>query len=158
MFGVSSAYQCANLAIPAGQSLNTASRIRPALPRVLVVEPDEGVRRVIARALSAVGCYPVDVSTPDRALNFLSDCGCDAVVINGGPLGHTSGTALAVAIRRRRPRMPLVCIGGQDDTWMGCGLQPDRLTCFIHKPFGVRVVADHVAGMLMLVRGPAGAR
>ncbi len=82
--------------------------------RILVVDDDELTRSVVARRLRQWGYDPVVFGNPREALQYLKDAPC-SVLLTDMSMPETSGLALARAVRRRSPRMPIVLMTGNPD-------------------------------------------
>ena len=113
------------------------------LPRVLVVEDNEGCRDSVVRMLSTNGFRPVAVESAEAALDVLAGESPDAVLIDLR-LPGMDGHALLRVIRRDDPGMPAILMSG--DPTMEDGIRAVRLNAvdFLCKP----ITADMLVGAL----------
>ena len=82
------------------------------LPRVLVVDDEEIVRQVLARALADV--VVVEASGAEEALDLMVEAPVD-LVITDIALRRMDGCALAARVRERWPGVPILAISGYVD-------------------------------------------
>lgn len=84
----------------------------PSLPRVLVVDDEEIVRQVLARALADV--VVVEASGAEEALDLMVEAPVD-LVITDIALRRMDGCAFAARMRERWPEVPILAISGYVD-------------------------------------------
>jgi two-component system cell cycle sensor histidine kinase/response regulator CckA len=109
--------------------------------RVLVVEDEEGVRRIIDRILTGHGYEVVLAANPHDAL--AADVAADLVVTDVVMPGM-SGATLVERLREARPALPAIFMSGYTD-------QPDALpadAAFMSKPFSRETLLAEVAKAL----------
>src|SRR5450432_176167 len=78
--------------------------------RVLVIEPDAMIRRMLELALSAAGFAPTSTSTVEASRAMLDGTPMDAVVLEMRAT-NSEGTDGVRALRADYPEMPLVVTG-----------------------------------------------
>ena len=137
---------------PARAVNETKTRGR-ARPEVLVAEPDESVRRVICRGLRAAGIAAREASTAAQVRDAVAAGKLDVIVLNCGRLGETSGFEVGKWLIFNDPAVKLICIDGVLERAGQCGVPPNRTTRIVHKPFGPRVIVDHIFSMLARAAG-----
>jgi PAS domain S-box-containing protein len=111
--------------------------------RVLVVEDEEGVRRVAERLLSEHGYEVVAASGADEALRMAAAADLD-LVLTDVVMPGMSGPALVKRLREDRERLPAIFMSGYTDR---PGALP-RDAAFLSKPFSRRHLLEHVASAL----------
>ena len=123
----------------------SAYAIRP--KHILVVDDDKDIRNFLVESLHMLG-YSVDaVADATSALRYL-DAGQPDVALLDYAMPHTTGGELAVAIRHRLPRLPIVfSTGFADDLDMTAIPGPEPAVLL--KPFPLEVLANTVARMLV---------
>lgn len=109
---------------------------------VLVVEDEDGVRRVVVRVVEAAGYRVISACEPDEALTLLDGVLPDAVVTDVS-MPHGGGTRLVQELRKRRPELPVVFMTGyapDDEGLEGVVLlkpfRPNQLLDALKKAFG----------------------
>jgi two-component system NtrC family sensor kinase len=127
----------------------------PALAgRVLLVEDNAEIARATAPLIEALGCETVLVASGDEALDLIArDArGFDAVLSDVVMPGATNGLALAQALRRLRPRLPVVLMTGyaaEVDSARSEGFE------VLPKPCGPEAIAGVLSRVLQPRRSPA---
>jgi DNA-binding NtrC family response regulator len=105
---------------------------------VLVVDDEPLVLRATSRALMAVDASHVHLARSlDAAIGTVASSVVDAAVVDLN-IGATSGLAVAAALRRMRPGLPVVLMTG--------GARPDDLcgAVYLMKPFSPGELAEAV--------------
>ena len=117
--------------------------------RVLVVEDEEGVREVVARALGEAGYSVLEAASGEAALELLSGNGGNIdLLLTDVVLKGINGKELASRITRLRPDLPVIFISGYTDGEIARRglLEPDA--AFVQKPFSpdtiVRAVSEYL--------------
>ncbi len=87
---------------------------RAPAPRVLVVEDDENLCRLISRVLEAYGYEVASLTDPQRVLAHLSRHRVD-LVLTDLVMPKLQGTDLIRQIRAGMPDLPVVVISGSGD-------------------------------------------
>ncbi|MET0496167.1 MAG: PAS domain S-box protein [Actinoplanes sp.] len=151
-------YLPATDAQPRPESVTPVTRstaIRPGVDgdaRVLVVEDEPAVARVVSRLLAEAG-YTVDVpGTADAALSVIRDgCPTDLLITDVMMPGLT-GPELSRQVHDVRPGLPVLFVSGYLDDDVG-PLGPG--TALLEKPFTREALRDAVASLLGRSAGAA---
>jgi PAS domain S-box-containing protein len=124
----------------------------PGTESVLLVEDEEGVRRLAARALRLFGYDVIDAPDGASALALVRGRGrpIDALVTDVVMPGGMSGRDLALAMKRENPSLKVLYVSGYtDDAVLRHGVSLS-LDAFLQKPFTpgqlaskLREVLDH---------------
>jgi len=117
--------------------------------RVLVVEDEEGVREVVARALGEAGYTVLEAASGEAALDLATSNGGNIdLLLTDVVLRGINGKELASRITRLKPDLPVIFISGYTDGEIvrrGL-LEPDAV--FVQKPFSpdtiVRAVSEYL--------------
>jgi DNA-binding response OmpR family regulator len=120
----------------------------PSPPHVLIVEDHVQVRRVVARALRAAGFATFEACDAGEARTLLEVSHVDAVVLDIALPGALNGVQLGRWIRFRNAKVPLIFITGLTEWEIPEPIPNDRLTRFLCKPFGARMIVDYVCNLL----------
>ncbi len=114
-------------------------------PRVLVVDDEPAVRRVMKSVLEGSGCETLEAVTGQSALEILHDRGADLVVMDVQmPLLDGFDTARILKSQPRFADLPIIFASGNlDRNRLAFALQAGA-TDFIEKPFEVAVLVDKV--------------
>ena len=130
------------------------TQVPPAIPEggdrvVLVVEDEEPVRRVLARALTCAGWRVVAAETGEEALQMLG--GADgstesqlSVVVSDVVMPGMDGPALVRAVRLRYPNVPAVLVSGYAEPMLRQELTSQDI-CFLPKPYATAELLELVA-------------
>jgi CheY-like chemotaxis protein len=111
--------------------------------RVLVVEDEEGVRRISERILRGHGYEVLAASGPEEALSLASSNEID-LVLTDVVMPGMSGALLVEQLRESRKRIPAIFMSGYTD-------RPGALpgdAAFISKPFSRQQLLENVAQAL----------
>jgi DNA-binding response OmpR family regulator len=114
--------------------------------RVLVVDDDVAVRRVVGRALEREGFAVAEASDGSQALDHLRAGVVDLVVLDIN-LPNVGGFEVLTEIRQSM-RVPVICLTGRDeeiDRILGLELGADD---YVVKPFSPRELASRVRAVL----------
>jgi PAS domain S-box-containing protein len=111
--------------------------------RILVVEDEEGVRRVTERILCAHGYEVTAASGPEAALSLVETADVD-LVLTDVVMPGMSGAMLVERLREEEPRLPAIFMSGYTDR--PGALPPDA--AFLSKPFSRQELLDRVADAL----------
>jgi CheY-like chemotaxis protein len=85
--------------------------------RILLVEDEPAVRRIMRISLELADCTVYEASNGEEALELMHRLGRDVdLVIADLLMPRTSGTTLANALRRIRPELPVLFVSGASDT------------------------------------------
>jgi signal transduction histidine kinase/ActR/RegA family two-component response regulator len=123
----------------------TSRRIR----RILVVEDDETVRVLLARAFEDVGHELHIAASGEEALEIWQahSAEIDAVVTDV-IMPNMSGPNLVEHLRRTRAELPVIYISGYASDRVGDGALRDPNTVFMQKPFDLRGLIAKLGAML----------
>jgi CheY-like chemotaxis protein len=117
-------------------------------PRILVIDHDTLTRETLALMLKYYG-YNVTLAGDGReATRLLADMTPDLVVMDWRTPG-LSGFSLCLALRRRRPMMPIVVVTSSHEVFDG-----DRpVNAWLHKPIDAPLLNQVILDELAPVRG-----
>ena len=102
--------------------------------RVLLVDDDAGIRHLLARVLSTIGCTVVTASDGVEALEGVSSQAFD-LVISDVVMPKLDGVQLAARLRASQPHVPVLLISGFSDALAANPLPPG--TTFLAKPVDI---------------------
>lgn len=122
--------------------------------RVLVVDDESAVRRVIGTTLRAVGLEVVESARGEEALSLLGISKFDAVLLDINMPG-IGGIAVCKAIRRLAPEVPIVMLtvrNAEDDKVEALDAGADD---YVTKPFQVRELVARVNAVVRRAQKPA---
>jgi two-component system, cell cycle sensor histidine kinase and response regulator CckA len=111
--------------------------------RILVVEDEEGVRRVTERILRAGGYEVLAASGPHEAIELAEGAQVD-LVLTDVVMPVMSGAALVERLREDARRLPAIFMSGYTDR--PGALPPDA--AFIGKPFSRQALLEQIARAL----------
>ena len=86
----------------------------PDTARVLYIDDDEGLGRLIRRALAPQSIDVVHVATGDDGLKLLADGSYDAVALDHD-LVHETGLDVIAEMKRRDIEVPVIFLTGSED-------------------------------------------
>jgi two-component system chemotaxis response regulator CheY len=113
----------------------------PQQATVLVVDDEESLRRVVARALTGVGFGVLEADNGASALRLLAGAGAGVrLVISDINMPVMDGLAFARELHLRLPAVPILFITGRES--------PDLVGEVLRKPFGPEALLMTVARML----------
>jgi CheY-like chemotaxis protein len=125
----------------------------PSAPLVLVADDDAQVRTLIARTLAAAGFAVSQAVDGADALRHLAAAGGEvALVVTDLAMPELDGAALARALARRVPALPVLVVSGQASDGCLAALPDGAAVRFLPKPFTRAALLDAVHGLL----APAG--
>jgi DNA-binding NarL/FixJ family response regulator len=119
--------------------------------RVLVIEPDATIRRMLEYALSAAGFAPTSTSTVEASRALLDGTPMDAVVLEMRAT-NSEGTDGVRALRADYPEMPLVVTGTLLTPRVMQELIRARVDDVVPKPFTPREIVSAVERVLRNAR------
>lgn len=112
--------------------------------RVLAVDDDPHVLRLLARMLARFAGEVVSASTCDEGLSVLRDGGVDLLVIDVH-LGERNGVELARAAATLHPVPPVVAVTGAASPEDGLMLGRAGVAQLLQKPFTIEHLRDALA-------------
>lgn len=113
--------------------------------KILVVDDEPGILRMLKRILAALDAEVVLASTVEEGLAALAQ-GVD-LVITDVKLGPRSGVEIARAASLRHPPAPVIAISGYAEAAEGVELGKAGVAAFVAKPFGSEDILDVVRGL-----------
>lgn len=124
---------------------------------ILVVEDEEGVRRLIHDVLVLQGYRVLEAESGERALAIVNENDDHiALLVTDMIMPHMSGRDLAQALGLLRPEIKVLFLSGYTDhAVIEHGL--DASAAFLQKPFSPEALARRVRGVLDSKAGGAGA-
>lgn len=119
---------------------------------VLLVEAEDGVRRLSTRALENAGWRVLAAASGEAAMQMLdAEVGPPTVLVSDVVMPGMDGTEVVRAVRARHPAMPVILVSGYSESAAIEGL-PDEELHFLAKPYTLRQLVARVAE---LAGGPA---
>jgi len=118
-------------------------------PVVLLVEDESSVRAVLRRSLERHGFEIVEARSAHEALALEARFGDRInIVLTDVVMPGMSGRALAVELRARRPRLPILLMSGYPDTEGMDTPLPDGVGPVLQKPVQMDVLTTHLRTLL----------
>ncbi len=117
--------------------------------RVVLVDDEPAVSRVMERALTRLGCRIRTFNDPREALRYLSQAEQEVdLLLTDQTMPGLTGDDLAAAVHRERPELPVVIVSGYSYR-----LTPERLSevgaaAVLQKPVPVEQLAQTVRSVL----------
>jgi PAS domain S-box-containing protein len=120
---------------------------------ILVVEDEEGVRRLIRDILELQGYHVLEAESGERALETVDACdNTIALLVTDMVMPHMSGRDLAQALGILRPEIKVLFLSGYTErAVIEHGL--DASAAFLQKPFSPDALARKVRGVLDTATG-----
>jgi signal transduction histidine kinase len=135
---------------PAGASPEEVAHAAPraaGVRSVLVVDDEEGVRTVAARALKAQGYDVALAATADDAASAIVASGPPDVIVTDLSMPGTSGATFARAMLASHAAVRVLVVSGYADEQLADVLATGRAQVLV-KPFTARALTDAVATLL----------
>jgi two-component system cell cycle sensor histidine kinase/response regulator CckA len=123
---------------PAAAAVRRASQIK-----VLIVEDEENVRRVLNRALRGREFAAFVASGAEQARRISDEHGPFDVLVTDIVMPDVDGTELARELRARHPQLKVLFVSGYSQE-LPLQDQPQDATAFLQKPFQPSELADAV--------------
>jgi len=118
-------------------------------PRILLVEDEPALRRLLARLLRLSGFVVIEAADGLEALQLASrQDGEPGLLISDVVMPRMGGLELAMELRLLHPQLPVLFISGYTDTLF---LEAEELrhgTSFLAKPFAPQVLIGKVKELL----------
>jgi len=124
---------------------------RSDVARVLVVEDDPHLLRLLERLLRRAGIEVETASTPPDALDLISALGFD-LVLSDLFAPEMSGAKILAAVRLFDPLLPIVLISGDAEAREALDAIHDPALYFMAKPFENDALLDLVCGLVGVSR------
>ena len=120
---------------------HSANQVSPdsAAVRVLIVDDEPAVRKLLATLLSQAGISSSAAANPQEALALLEKSSFQAV-ISDLRMGPDSGFDLLREVRKRFPNLPFVMATGVNDVRVGVQAMKEGADDYLLKPFDIDVV------------------
>jgi CheY-like chemotaxis protein len=119
------------------------------LGRVLVVEDEPALLRVLVRYLARLGYEAVAAARADEALaSFRADPTGFVAVLTDLSLPDMRGEELVVRLRELNPAIAVLVSSGNPAALAGNSALEDWHTASLRKPFTPRMLADAIAELL----------
>jgi two-component system cell cycle sensor histidine kinase/response regulator CckA len=138
-------------------SIGTAAVTVPSAnaPRVLIVEDEAALRRVLAKAFACEGWRVQTAACAEAALAALNQPGSDqpALLVTDMIMPELDGLALLRAARRQVPGLPAVLVSGDADPLLA-EERSDPAIAFVSKPCPPRVLIGAARAVLGLPTTP----
>jgi DNA-binding NtrC family response regulator len=113
--------------------------------KILVIDDNEGVRKLIEAALVDAGFDTVAAANALEALELVVPCRSEiSLVITDVVLPGLSGSALVRLLRRELPSIPVVLMSGYFDHPSLESIGDEGATLFLQKPFEIDDLVQHV--------------
>ncbi|MGB3711815.1 MAG: response regulator [Erythrobacter sp.] len=120
--------------------------------KILLVEDEDMVRAVAERALSRAGYEVTACAGGEEGLAEIEDGAAFDLVISDVVMPGMDGPAMVRAIRKQRPKMPVLFMSGYAEESLRKDIDiPDMH--FIAKPFSVAEIGDKVGRVMREARG-----
>jgi len=118
--------------------------------RILVVEDDPQVRRMIERALSRAGYEVTVVPTVGEARSRLASCRYDLLITDGKLPDGNAGGVLEAYRAHHADGPAVICTGYLDDDDVLAQLERDSKLVLVHKPFATTALLELTAHLIQL--------
>lgn len=124
-------------------------------PTILVLDDEDAVRRVIARALTAHGFHVLSAHDADTAMDVArTHPGAIHLLLSDLMLAASSGATAALRIAAIRPGLRTLFMSGREpDEGPSDGSMHGPLTEFLHKPFSTADLVASVNAALLPAAG-----
>ena len=114
---------------------------------VLLVEDEDGVRRLSTRALENAGWQVLSAASGEAAMQMLEAASePPAVLVSDVVMPGMDGTQVVRAVRARFPAMPVVLVSGYSESAALEGL-PDEDLNFLAKPYTLKQLVAQVEAL-----------
>ena len=139
---------------PAAMEELPGSEALPSGLRVMLVEDDSEVRKVVEAFLAALGCEVVSAATADQALSVLdAGAGPFDLLLSDIALGAgMRGTRLAAEVQQRFPRMAVLLMSGFSSELLDADREVPQSWELLRKPYTrsdlARAMAKVLAGRI----------
>ena len=112
--------------------------------RILVVEDEPLVREVLSVYLAEDKHVITVAGDGKEGLEKFTSGGPYDLVLTDRAMPEMNGDALAAAIKKINPKMPIVLLTGFGDLMSGAGEQPEGVTMVVSKPFTLAVLRNAI--------------
>jgi len=138
-------------AISSGKSVPPSAmegEIRGGTERILVVEDDDSVRRVVERVLSGFGYDVACASGPAAALELVADNAPFALLLTDVIMKGMPGTELAERLKASQPGLRVLFMSGYTGASFANGYHAPSAWQLLTKPFTAETLARRVRACL----------
>ncbi len=140
-----------SLFLPASVAASEALASPPAMRSVLVVDDEEPVRRIAARALRREGYRVYEAADADEALSLVSrDPSVADLLVTDVMMPGLSGVELATCIVAARPDVRVLFSSGASGLSSGDTSRLPRGAAFLPKPFSPKALGDRVRALFAI--------
>jgi signal transduction histidine kinase/CheY-like chemotaxis protein len=115
---------------------------------ILLVDDNDGVRRVLTDHLQTAGCDVISVGSASEALQVLERGNPIALLVSDVSMPYVSGVELAERARFRQPGLPILLVSGYADELEGESAQRVAGVHFLAKPFSGRRLHEEIKRIL----------
>lgn len=124
--------------------------------KILLVEDDHAVRRLVARVLAEDGYSVVETGVPAEAEWLMrKSSGPIDLLVSDVMMPDMNGPAMAAKLRKIRPNLKVLFMSGfSEETVISQGV-PTDMEYFLHKPFSPQQICRKVAEVLNDVPAPS---
>jgi len=120
--------------------------------KVLLVEDEDMVRAVAERALVRSGYSVTACADGEEGLAAVANGGEFDIVVSDVVMPGMDGPAMAKAIRRVKPALPILFMSGYAEEQLRNDIDIANMH-FLAKPFSVQQISDKVGGVLAAAKG-----
>ena len=120
-----------------------ASVVPSDAPTVLVIDDEDLVRDVVARMIEDLGYHAVTAADGPTGLAMVDTLAIDAVLVDL-TMPRMSGADVVIALREKRPALPVVICSGYDRDRRG----PVQAAAYLPKPFRIDALELTLAKLL----------
>ena len=117
------------------------------MPRILIVDDDEGLLRIIGEYLSAFGFEPEPAASAAQARNCLMRSKY-AAVLSDFQMPGESGLDLLIHVKSRYPGLPFILMTGSHNSRLKHEAMKMGSTGYIEKPFQLKELLKAIAAVL----------
>ena len=131
-----------------GASAQARRSAPPKRNRILLVEDEDSVRKIVRISLQKQGCEVVECSSPELALSFVEEDGDIDLLVTDVVMPNMRGPDLARALRQSVPELKVLYMSGYADE--SIGLKDALRPCddFLQKPFSPSELVKRVGRLL----------
>jgi two-component system cell cycle sensor histidine kinase/response regulator CckA len=140
--GLGSCFRIGLPAVPPPEPLNKGPETDPRKTRILVVDDEDSLRRLVERGLSRQGYLVSEACNGAEGLELLRSRPFDLVILDI-IMPVLGGREVLEILRNERPELPVLMISGYDPSSV-----PLQGVAFLAKPFGIAVLVEKVAQLL----------
>jgi len=146
-------------ATPSAEPLVSEDRtsVEPAGARILVVEDEDAVRRLVVQALDRAGFEVAAAANAEEALERVSQGFAPDLLLTDVVMPGLGGVELAEAMAEQRPSLPTLFMSGYTDRSLDAVLTDARRS-FLAKPFAPRQLLGRVRELLLASEESLGSR